>query len=176
VFAVFAVARPLHELLWLLTEALAVAPALTDALRAAVASTEALVAGPPAGLVDLDVEAHRAAVLPLLREASALARAGTSGRDLAGADLAGARLGGADLRGASLRGALLLGADLRRADLRLADVTGADLRAADVRGSDLTRTLFLSQQQADAARGDDTTLLPESLDRPRHWAGTARSA
>ena len=189
VFAVFAVVRPLHELLWLLHQALGLAlgptlgpatsltdgdaPALVAALRSAVASTEELVDLPPERLVGLDVDAHRAGVVPLLREVSALARAGTPARDLAGADLVAARLGGAGLHGASLRGALLLGADLRGADLRLADVTGADLRAADVRGTDLSEVLFLGQQQADSARGDAATALPSGIDRPRHWGARA---
>jgi hypothetical protein len=39
-----------------------------------------------------------------------------------------------------------------------------------VSGTDLTETLFLSQQQANAARGDAGTRLPPGLDRPAHWA------
>ena len=46
---------------------------------------------------------------------------------------------------------------------------GADLRGADVRGADLTATLFLTQFQVNAARGDEDTLLPGWLDRPSHW-------
>jgi uncharacterized protein YjbI with pentapeptide repeats len=95
------------------------------------------------------------------------------GADHRGADLAGARLAGADLAGASLRGASLIAADLRRADLTLADLTGADLRDADLRGADLTGSLFVTQSQLDAARGDASTRLPPSLTRPAHWAPEA---
>ena len=76
----------------------------------------------------------------------------------------------ADLSGANLRGALLIGADLSHADLRLADLTGADLRAADLRGASLAETLFLTQPQLDAARGDAGTTVPPSLIRPAHWS------
>jgi hypothetical protein len=179
VFAVFAVVRPLHELLWLLTEALALEAAapLHGRLQDAVGDSDRLTRLPAADLARLDVDGHRAAVVPLLREASALARAGTPARDLSGADLTGADLSGGrpgrSLRGASLRGAVLLAADLRGADLRLADLTGADLRAADVRGTDLSQVLFLSRQQAHSARGDHATALPSGLDRPSHWARRA---
>jgi len=142
------VVRPLHELMWLLTEALKLdeAAALHDRLRSALEETERL-AGEP-GRVDVD--AYRGKLNPLLQEASKLAR-GTAGPDFRGANLIGRRMRGADLRGASLRGALLIGADLRGADLRRADFTGADLRGADLRGADLTGALFLTAAQLRAA-------------------------
>jgi uncharacterized protein YjbI with pentapeptide repeats len=68
-----------------------------------------------------------------------------------------------------LRGAYLIGADLRGADLRVADLIGADLRGADLRGADLRDSLYLTQSQLDAARGDTGTKLPPSLARPAHW-------
>ena len=171
-FRVLGVMRALHELLWLLAEARALSAAapLHGDLDAAYAATSRLTDGTAETLEALDVDAHRGEVAELLRRASGLARAGLDGPDHRGADLAGRGLRGADLRGADLRGALLVGADLRDADLRLADVTGADLRGADVSGTDLTETLFVSQQQANAARGDAGTRLPQTLDRPPHWA------
>ncbi|MFE4849650.1 pentapeptide repeat-containing protein, partial [Streptomyces sp. NPDC056689] len=86
-----------------------------------------------------------------------------------GADLMGARLKGADLRGANLRGAYLIAADLTGADLREADLIGADLRDARLQGADLTGSIFLTQAQVNAARGDGWTKIPASLSRPAHW-------
>lgn len=68
------------------------------------------------------------------------------------------------------RGAYLLGADLRGANLGRADLLGADLRAADVRGALLAGSIFLTQPQLDAARGDSRTTIPAALTRPRHWS------
>ncbi|MEU1753429.1 pentapeptide repeat-containing protein [Micromonospora matsumotoense] len=172
-FAAFAVARPLHELLWYLTEALTLTPdgPLRDQLRAARDVTDALTAGTPEELTSVDVDAHRGRVNPLLSAASEAARAGTGGTDRRGAMLVGANLRGTDLVGANLRGAMLVGADLRGADLRRADVTGVDLRGADLRGANLSSTLFLHQSQLEAARGDRHTALPNRLRRPGHWAG-----
>jgi uncharacterized protein YjbI with pentapeptide repeats len=176
-FAAFATMRQLHELLWYLTAALALPAArpLHADLRRAVEETERLTDAGPDELAGLDVAAHRREVNALLLRASELARAagGRRGVDRAGADLVGRKLAGADLRGASLRGALLVGADLRRADLRGADLTGADCRGADLRGADLRGSIFLTQSQLDAARGDGRTRLPASLSRPAHWSGRA---
>ena len=172
-FAAFAVARPLHELLWYLTEALTLTPGgpLRDQLRAARDATDALTAGTPEELTSVDVDAHRSRVNPLLSAASEAARAGTGGADRRGAMLLGANLRGTNLVGANLRGACLVGADLRGADLRRADVTGVDLRGADLRGADLSSTLFLHQSQLEAARGDRRTGVPPTLRHPRHWTG-----
>jgi uncharacterized protein YjbI with pentapeptide repeats len=190
-FAAFPVVRALHELLWYLNEALALAAArpLHAALARARDETERLAGGSADALAAVDVGAHRQQVNELLRRASERARAGARsrrapdlrgtelvGKDLRGADLVGRDLRGADLRGADLRGAVLLGADLRGADLRLADLTGADLRGADLRGATLTTALFVTQAQLDAAMGDDRTALPPSLTRPSHWPPPARPA
>jgi uncharacterized protein YjbI with pentapeptide repeats len=91
------------------------------------------------------------------------------GANLRGADLIGAKLRGADLRGANMRGAYLIAADLTVADLRVADLIGADFRDADLRGADLTDSIFLTQAQINAAKGDANTKLPPSLTRPSHW-------
>jgi uncharacterized protein YjbI with pentapeptide repeats len=166
-FGALATMRALHEMLWYLTEARALAPSLALEIAAAYDATLTLTALGADDLAALDVDTHRGGVAGLLRRVSGLVRG--DGLDRRGADLAGARLGGADLRRCDLRGALLVGADLRDADLSLADLIGADLRGADLGGADLSTTLFLTQFQVNAARGDAATRLPESVTRPPHW-------
>lgn len=172
-FDVFPVMRQLHELLWYLTEALALAPArpIRGALRRALDETERLTFGSAETLAETEVAAHRDSVNALLLRTSELVRARVPGRNRnhRGADLIGADLRGADLRGASLRGAYLIAADLGNADLRSADVIGADFRDADLRGADLTGSLFLTQPQLNSAKGDTATTLPPSFTRPAHW-------
>jgi hypothetical protein len=170
-FAAFAVMRPLHELLWYLTEALRMtAGPLRDGLREALERTRRLTDLDPAALAALDVDAVRREVNALLVRASDQARRGTPRPiDHRGADLVGRDLAGRNLTRANLRAALLIGADLRRADLSRADVTGADLRAANLAGAKLAGTLFLTQAQLDAANGDATTSVPGTLRRPTHW-------
>jgi uncharacterized protein YjbI with pentapeptide repeats len=172
-FAVFPLMRQLHELLWYITEALGLAaagPARED-LSSALTRLEDLSQGSAESLLELDMAALRDSVNPLLLRTSELVRAKVPGRkkNHRGADLTGARLACADLRGASLRGTLLIAADLTKADLRTADLTGADLRGADLSGADLSGSIFLSQSQVNAAKGDAATKLPLALSRPAHW-------
>jgi uncharacterized protein YjbI with pentapeptide repeats len=172
-FGVFTIMRQLHELLWYLAEAQTLQPArpLRGELMAAFEETERLTYLSPGAVMELDVAAHRQGVNVLLVHTSELVRSGARGRkiDRSGADLTGADLSGADLSGANLRGAYLIGADLSGADLRTADLTGADVRGADLSGADLTGSIFLTQSQLDAAKGDSGTKLPPSLTRPAHW-------
>lgn len=181
-FEVYSVQRVLHELLWYLAEALErPATALIGAaLQSAFDETEALTQLPPEDLLAFEVEEHRGPLSDLLREASELVREeaiASFQRDRAragkkpgrGPDFIGADLRGADFRGADLRGAYLIAANLSRADLRFADLIGADLRDADLAGADLTDSLFLTQTQLNAAKGDASTKLPGALGRPGHW-------
>jgi uncharacterized protein YjbI with pentapeptide repeats len=172
-FAAFPIVRQLHELMFYLNEALALAPAdpLTARLRELLSGTSRLASCQPDELAAADVAGHRDLASSALLTVSehVRARAGRLGADLRGADLAGQDLRGTDLTGASLRGALLVGADLAGVDLSYADVTGADLRGANLRGADLAAALFLSQPQLDAAHGDAGTKIPRRLARPARW-------
>lgn len=184
-FDVFSVMRQLHELLWYLAEARTLSPArpIHQDLGRAFDAIDHLTQARPETLLKLDVAARRQEVNALLLQVSELVRAEArrqegngAGADHRGADLLGANLAGADLRGASLRGACLIGADLTGADLRVADLTGADVRGADLSGADLTGSIFLTQSQLNAAKGDARTALPPSLTRPSHWSSSSRAA
>lgn len=186
-FEVFGVMRQLHELLWYLTLALPLAPAgaLQDDIDRAIKETEELARqgglAAAALLEGTGVADHRARVSSVLSRVSHRVRAdarrgrpkpvGPAKNARPGADLVGAGLRDADLTGVNLRGAYLIAADLTGADLRSADLIGADLRDADLSGADLSSTLFLTQPQVNAARGDAATKLPPSLARPGHWTG-----
>jgi hypothetical protein len=174
-FALLPIMRQLHEFLWYLDAALTSAPdaALRRDLETAMEVTTDLVALSPDVLATLDVAAHRALIGPLLIRTSEQVRGKAApdvkDRSYARADLIGANLSHADLRAADFRSAYLIGADLRGADLRFADLIGADLRGADVRGANLSTSLFLTQSQLTAARGDLGTMIPGALTRPSHW-------
>ncbi|MCB5906478.1 pentapeptide repeat-containing protein [Streptomyces pinistramenti] len=173
-FDVFPVMRQLHELLWYLTEALALpqAGSLHGELRRAYDDLDALTRSSAETLIGTDVATIRHEISGLLLRTSELVRAEVPGRkkNHRGADLMGARLRGAALRGANLRGAYLIAADLKGADVRSADVIGVDFRDADLSGADLTGCLFLTQSQLNAAKGDAATKLPSGLSRPGHWS------
>lgn len=173
-FAVFPVMRDLHELLWYLADARGrkSTHSLHTRLAGEYDELDALTSETPEMLMSVDVSAWRSRINEVLLAASDLVRAEAPGKKAnhRGRDMMGAKLAGADLRGASMRGTYLIGADLRGADLRLADVIGADLRGADLSGADLRGSIYATQFQINAARGDRATRLPESVTRPSHWA------
>jgi hypothetical protein len=177
-FGVFAVMRQLHEMLWYLTQALALPaarPIREDLLRACD-DVDRRSRGSAGMIAGTEVPALREHVNALLLRASDLARASAPAqrRNYRDADLIGADLRHTGLHGASLRGAYLIGADLRGADLTAADVTGADFRDTDLRGADLTGVLFLTQSQLDAAKGDAATRVPPAFTRPAAWTTSAQ--
>ncbi|MDR0268115.1 pentapeptide repeat-containing protein [Paenibacillus sp.] len=181
-FDVFPIMWQLHELLWYLTEARSkeAAHPIHDDLQSVIEETTSLTLQNPESLLKVDMSTYRAGVNVLLLRASELIREegrlqnkgalGCKKIPDRGADLIGAKLKGADLRYQSLRGAYLIAADLREADLRTADLIGADLRDADLRGANLMESLFLTQAQINAAKGDASTKIPASLSRPPHWS------
>ena len=181
-FKGFLIMRQLHELLWYLTEALTLQQSrpIHGVLSAMLDETERLTHLSPDSLMELDVAVHRADVNTLLLKTSELVRAEArrgqkahSGRQKTfsrGADLIAADLRKINLRGANLRGAYLIAADLSGTDLCGTDFIGADFRDADLRGADLSKSIFLTQAQLDAAKGDARTKFPSSLTRPTHWA------
>lgn len=177
-FAVFPIVRQLHELLWYLDEArrMPAATALRERLTEADREVRELCESSPERILATELDAVRAPIAALLREASALTRKDarhsttTATRIRPGADLVDAALANADLRGADLRGALLIAADLRGADLSSADLIGADLRDADLSGAELRTAIYLTQPQLNAARGDGATRIPDGLTRPAHWS------
>ncbi|GAA1880234.1 pentapeptide repeat-containing protein [Lapillicoccus jejuensis] len=161
-FAVFPVARALHEVLRHATEALGwdLPTDLARPLAALADEVADRVGLGPDLLLATDLPDVRRRAGDLFAAASAHVRGASSRGDRrlrARADLVGVDLRGVDARGADLRGALLVAADLRGARLGRADLLGADLRDADLRGADLRGALFLTAPQLASARTDATT-------------------
>ncbi len=176
-FAAFRVMRQLHEMLWHLAQAEAVAysPDAADEVRLLQVKVREVAEGNLGKVLTADVGSLHLQVGEALRWVSEEVRAGyfsdgPQRHGLApGADLAGANLSGSALCGADLRGSYLIGADLRGADLTAVDFLGADLRDARLDDADLSHSLFLTQAQITAARGNLSTRLPPGLEVPAHW-------
>jgi hypothetical protein len=169
-FADFEVVERLHELLWYLAEALVLVGTRRAAagLRDEVEGLRDAVEQAASEVDEAAVTRLQARADVLLGEVSGLVRR-PAGADLRGRDLVGQDLREHDLVAASLRGAVLIGADLRGVVLDGTDVLGADVRRADASGADLRGALFLTQSQVNALRGDEETLLPETVLRPAHY-------
>ncbi|MBU5483962.1 pentapeptide repeat-containing protein [Clostridium sp. MSJ-11] len=180
-FDVFLVMRQLHEMLWYLTEALRIQhdSIIQERISHMISETVRLTNLDADSLIKLDLVAHRNNVNALLSEASELvrtkARRGQKStlkrkKTIVGRlNLIGSDLRKINLIGEDLRGAFLIAADLRGVDLSGADLIGADLRDADIRGANLTNSIFITQAQINAAKGDSNTRLPISIVRPAYW-------
>lgn len=180
-FEVFLIMRQLHEMLWYLTEAFTLQADnnMKDKLSLKINEIEDLTHLNEDSLLKLNVTILREDVNPLLLQTSEFLRKKVNNNKLnslkgkkvfgGGLDLIGADLRKKSLRGANLSGAYLIAADLRGVDLSFADLIGADLRDTDLRGADLSNSIFLTQAQINAAKGDANTKLPKSLTMPKYW-------
>lgn len=180
-FQVFLIMRQLHEMLWYLTDTLMLQSnsIMKNTLSQLIRETEELTNLDAKSLLEIDLEAHRQKVNPLLQQTSEHIRAVVSSgqkntlkskKRIAGRlDLIGADLRKTNLRGADLRGALLISANLRGNDLSGADLIGADLRDTDIRDANLSDSLFITQPQINSAKGNSNTRLPVSLTPPTYW-------
>lgn len=183
-FAVFKVVRQLHEMLWYLVEAQqrTFDPDLAMAAESLSRRIAGIAQGDATAILDTDVETLHMEVRVLLMEVSEELRASYGAEDTqthdvgahrngehSGADLMGADLANQRLCGSNFRSAYLIGANLRNSDLTTADLLGADLRGAQLHGADLSKALYLTQPQVNAAEGNPATLLPHRLTRPDHW-------
>lgn len=56
-----------------------------------------------------------------------------------------------------------------------AKLRGVDLRTADFRGADLTGSIFLTQVQVNAVKGDAAPKLPNLVSHPSHWPKNKKS-
>jgi hypothetical protein len=88
---------------------------------------------------------------------------------LEGAKLNQAHLEGAHLNQAHLEGAILWEVHLEGAHLEGAHLEGADLWEAHLEGANLNEARDLTQEQLDAAIGDDETEVPDHLKVPSSW-------
>ena len=82
-------------------------------------------------------------------------------------DIHGAFVRRADLSGVSLRRANLTHTDATNASFRGADFEGAVLTGTILRGADLTGAKNLTLEQLSTSIIDDSTILPEYIDRAK---------
>lgn len=180
-FEVFLIMRQLHEMCWYLIEALSfkLASPLSEELKEALYETEHITRFTPHSLMEFDLTTHRTKINGLLQNTSKLVRSEISCANQSShhtdkvrkmrADFFGKDLRKRDLRCADLRGACLIAANLEGADLSGTDFIGADFRDTNLRGANLSKSIFLTQSQANVAKGGSDTTLPSSLSRPKHW-------
>lgn len=181
-FEVFVIMRQLHEMLWYLTEAHAIHPEqnIKAKINSKIEEIEELTQLNAPSLIKLDLVVIRGGVNALLLQTSELVRKKVSNNRTVslkfkkifggGYDLIGKDLRKQNFRGANLSGSFIIAANLNGVDLSFTDLLGTDLRDANLSGADLSRCIYLTQAQVNAAKGDINTKLPKTIVRPNHWS------
>lgn len=171
-FDSFLIMRQLHEMLWYITWAFELESDknIKEKISLIINDTEKFTLLNCENLLKIDVEAHRDKVNKFLKDTSEIVRSKAINKNkFSRKDNFGKDLRKIDLKGADLRGALLIAANLRNVDLSYADLIGADMRDADISGANLEKSIFLTQAQINAAKGDSKTKLPKRITYPSHW-------
>lgn len=178
-FRVFTIVEQLFEMIAFITEALThnISHSLRSKLRTQFDKLRGYTNMDADSLLVLDLINCRLPVNELLLETSEYIRNELSskvfmikkGKQCRGVDWIGKNLKGKDLRTTDFRGAYLIATDLRNTDLRGVDFIGADLRDANLSDANLSTSMFLTQMQINAAKGNDRTILPTHIHTPFHW-------
>jgi uncharacterized protein YjbI with pentapeptide repeats/DNA-binding Xre family transcriptional regulator len=85
------------------------------------------------------------------------------------ANLKGAILQEANFREAKVQGADFGNANLKYANLNEADLQGVNLSGVNIQGADFSGAKKLTSAQIKLAHGNNTTILPENVERPANW-------
>ena len=75
----------------------------------------------------------------------------------------------ANLDGKDFSMSFLIMANLEGCSLKGTNFLGADLRDTNIQNTDLSESIFLTQMQVNAARGNKATQLPKHLTKPTTW-------
>lgn len=173
IFQVFLTVFQLHQMEWYLLEALSL---VTDEylksdqseIEALISENEQLTNQPPDEILQLDLEQYRLKVNQILKQISGIiateASDGTNSKDCFGRNFKHTNLDGRDFSMA-----MLIAANLEGCSLYHTNFLGADMRDTNIRNTDLRFSVFLTQMQINAAKGNANTKLPENLSRPVSW-------
>lgn len=169
-FQVFTVVFQLHQMAWYLLEALALSSDQKQQteITALIVENEQLTAEAEDAILNTDVAAYREKVNGVLKQISRQV-AGLPDDKKASKDFFGKNLSSKNFDGKDFSMALMIAANLEGASLRGTNFLGADLRDANIKNTDLSKSLFLTQMQINAASGNEKTILPKNLVRPSHW-------
>jgi len=173
IYDVFLIIYRLHQMLWYLLEASAIAPAamLEKDMEALILENEHMTNLPPDEILTLDIDNYRTRVNQVLKKAAKLVFAATNStaESRSNTDFMGKNFKNTNLDGKDFSMALLIAANLEGCSLYGTNFLGADLRDTNIKNADLSESIFLAQGQVNAAIGNRNTKLPAVLTYPTTW-------
>ncbi|WP_243122666.1 pentapeptide repeat-containing protein [Kineothrix alysoides] len=173
IFEVFIKVFHLQQILWYLSEILTLMPAKTLWKKTSIYIDELhiLIQSSPKDILNFDIEELRTKVNPLLKEAGELVKREVchTNREIKKKDFIGHNFKKSKLDGYNFSSALLIAANLESCSLTGSNFIGADLRDTNIKNADLRESIFLTQGQINAAKGNKNTRIPKHLIRPLSW-------
>ncbi|WP_312643840.1 pentapeptide repeat-containing protein [Hydrogenoanaerobacterium sp.] len=172
-FKVFLQVWQLHQMLWYLVEASTLIPAekLKNEIDALILENEQMTRLNPDEILALDIQDYRSRVNTILKKAGELVRTAinsTADNRISG-DYIGKNFKHANFNGKDFSMTLLIAVNLEGCSLHGTNFLGADMRDTNIKNTDLSESVFLTQGQVNAAKGNRNTKLPETLAYPISW-------
>lgn len=175
VYDVFLIVFQLHQMLWYLVEVsiiehvkIAENKSLLHDVDTLIVQNEQMTQLPPEQILKLDIEHYRAEVNKVLKEVSVLiavdAKTTRKSTDFFGKNFKRDNLDGKDFSMS-----LLIAANLEGCSLKETNFLGSDMRDTNIKNTDLSKSIFLTQMQVNAAIGNCNTKLPQRLRYPMAW-------
>ncbi|MFA9464954.1 MAG: pentapeptide repeat-containing protein [Velocimicrobium sp.] len=173
IFEVFLVVHKLHQMLWYLVEAksILVANELWEIMDELILENQTMTDQMPEEILNIEIEQYRIRVNKVLKRVSQLVRdryckkiGKTKKTDLMGQSFKNENLDGEDF---SMT--LLIATNLEGCSLVGTNFLGADMRDTNLKNANVSESIFLTQGQINAAKGDRFTQLPARIQRPVWW-------
>lgn len=171
-FEVFLVIFQLHQMLWYLIEASSfiLGETMKMNLDELILENERMTALLPDDILNLDIELYRLKVNEILKEVTKkIALDSAKGEQKK--DFFGKKFNRANLDGRDFSMSLMIAANLEGCSLNYTNFLGADMRDANIKNTDLSKSVFLTQMQINATKGNRNTKLPKGLEYPDVWQG-----
>jgi uncharacterized protein YjbI with pentapeptide repeats len=170
IFEVFLVMVQLYQMLWYLIEASHIISEKATQLEieALILENEEMTARRPDEILRLDVETYRLKTNNVLKQVTETIATHSFTREQ-NKDFLGKDFKKANLDGKDFSMSLMIAANLSECSLSGTNFLGADMRDANIQDTDLGESIFLTQMQVNAAKGNANTKLPFYLARPISW-------
>ncbi|MGL4345533.1 MAG: pentapeptide repeat-containing protein [Cellulosilyticaceae bacterium] len=168
IYELFLKVYQLHQMRWYLIDAsgLELPQELGRECDWLIGENVRMAGGPAEVLLGLDITAYRERTNQLLK---AVTKHIAKGPKAPHKNFFGKNFKASNLEGRDFSMAMMIAANLANCNLRGANFLGADLRDTNVCGADLSGSVFLTQMQLNATKGDHRTKLPQRLSQPSTW-------
>lgn len=172
IYDVFVVVFQLYQIRYFLAEALMICKtkSLSDEISNLITENEAMCNDSPKDILEIDIDSYRDRANRLIKQVCRMFLDSLGNKDKkCPSDFLGKNFKNKDMSGYDFSVRLLIAANFEGCVFDGTIFLGADTRDTDFSNADLSKALFISQGQINAARGNRNTKLPKHLHYPVTW-------